>query len=115
MLILVNTVNIALNNVLRALLENHDAGGSLNECMIYKIYIVDNFVVNKNFTLDFKQVIKDDILKVYAFFAKFSKSNVLIVCYNKSFFSTCRVYTLFARFFRICGLHDVLNWENIKI
>ena len=44
--ILVDTVNIALNNVLRALVENHDAGGSLNECMIYKIYIVDKFVVN---------------------------------------------------------------------
>ena len=77
LLILVNTVNIALNNVLWALLDNHDAGGSLKESMIYKIYIVDKFVVNNNFIQDFKQVI-NDILKVYAFFAKFSKSDVLI-------------------------------------
>ena len=45
--------------------------------MIYKIYIVDKFVVNYNFIQDFKQVI-NDILKVYAFIAKFSKSDVLI-------------------------------------
>ena len=54
LLILVYTVNIALNNVLRALLKNKEAGGSINKSMIYKIYIVDNkFIDNKNFTLEF--------------------------------------------------------------
>ena len=78
LLILVYTVNIALNNVLRALLKNTEAGGSINESMIYKIYIVDKSVVNKNVLKSFKQVINDDILKLYAFFVKFSKSHVLI-------------------------------------